>query len=73
MTLGAMALYASSNSRPIYGAPFLFLYFIPLGLAGASLFSYQGPKAIHVLQGPNLSAMAWAAFIGGMAVTGEWL
>jgi hypothetical protein len=73
LTLVAMALYASSNSRPIYGLPFLFLYLIPLGLVGASLLSYPGPKRMHVLQGPNLGAMLWGAFTGGMAVTGDWL
>jgi len=73
MTLGAIALYASGNSRPVYGPPFLFLYFIPLGLAGASLISYPGPKAMHVLQGPNVAAMLWGALIGGMAASGEWL
>lgn len=73
MTLGAIAMYASGNSRPIYGPPFLFLYLIPLGLAGASLFSYPGPKIMHVLQGPNVAAMVWSAFIGGMAASGDWL
>lgn len=73
LTMAAMVLYASSKSRPIYGMPFLLLYFVPLGLVVASLWAYKGPKVVHVLQGPNVGAMAWSAFTGGMAVTGDWL
>ena len=73
LTLGALALYATGNSRPVYGPVFFSLYFIPLGLALASLFSYSGPKRMHSLQGPNVAAMLWGGFIGGMAASGEWL
>lgn len=70
---GAAALHLSGNSRPIYGMPFLLLHAVPLLLVAYSFRWYRGPQRIHLLQAPNLAAMAWSAFISAMAASGEWL
>ncbi|HEY2865358.1 MAG TPA: hypothetical protein VGK37_17195 [Casimicrobiaceae bacterium] len=72
---GALAIWWSSpnEARPFLANPYAFLYLVPLGLIGVSLFRFRGPRFIHLLQLPNLAALAWALFVGSMAVSGDWL
>ena len=44
-----------------------------IALIVVSFKLYAGPKWVHSLQVPNILSLMWSAFIGGMAVTGEWL
>jgi hypothetical protein len=59
--------------RPYLAWPYAALYLLPVALVVVSLLRFRGPRVVHILQGPNLAAMLWAFFIGGMAVTGDWL
>jgi len=69
----AMLVALSRHSRPELGTPFSLLLVVPLLLILAALFLYRGRKLVHLLQVPNLLCLGWTAFIGGMAVTGNWL
>ena len=69
----ALVLWMLHKSNRSYGTFYWIFFLIPFALVVASLLRYPGPKIVHVLQGPNIVAMLWSAFIGGMAVTGEWL
>jgi hypothetical protein len=70
---GAVAVWASGTSGPAFGVAFLILYLIPLALVVISLTQYEGPRKMHLLQGPNLGSMVWSGVIGLMASTGDWL
>jgi hypothetical protein len=71
---GALALWASNPVyRPSLAWPYATLYLLPLALIVVALIKFTGPKLIHLLQLPNLCAMYWSLFVGGMAVTGDWL
>jgi hypothetical protein len=70
---GAIAVWASRRSGPAFGIAFLVLYLVPLALVVISFAQYEGPRRMHLLQGPNLGSMACSGPIGFMASTGEWL
>ena len=70
---GALAFSAFGISKQSYGLPFMGLLLVPVFLAGLSFALFRGRKYIHLLQILNLACLAWTLFIGGMAVTGEWL
>jgi hypothetical protein len=55
------------------GSIFLPLLAVPLLLIGLSVYLYRGRKAVHLLQIPNLLCLGWTYFVGGMAVTGNWV
>ena len=59
--------------RPDLAVPYAALYLLPLLSILIALFSYRGNPLIHLLQAPNILALGWALFVGGMAVTGDWL
>ena len=72
--VGALALWAVSPAyRPSLGWPYAVSFLLPLVLIVLALIKFKGPKWIHLLQLPNLCAMYWSLFIGGMAITGDWL
>ena len=54
-------------------AGYLLLFVAPLASIAYALFRFTGPKLLHVTQLANLWGMFYAAFIGGMAITGDWL
>lgn len=71
--LGAMSVFWLHRSSDAFGKPFSYLLLIPLLLILTSLFMFRGRKLIHWLLLVNLACLAWTAFIGVMAVTGDWL
>jgi len=71
--VGAMSIFYANAAKPKYAVPFLVLLAFPAVLMLLSFFLYRGPKHVHLLQILNLLCLGWVAFIGGMAVTGDWL
>ena len=71
--LTAMACWILGVSKRSYGFPFAVLLLFPVLLMGLSFFLYRGPRFVHGFQVLNLLCLAWTFFIGGMAVTGDWL
>ena len=69
----AMVVFWTEMASPKFGVPFLLSLLVPIVLAIVSLFIFQGRKSIHWLQLVNLPCLAWTAFIGIMAITGDWL
>jgi hypothetical protein len=69
----AMTVFWANKAQPMYGGPFILLLLLPILLAILSFFLYKGRKTVHLLQVVNLLCLAWTFFIGGMAVTGQWL
>jgi hypothetical protein len=69
----AMTVFWADKAQPMYGGPFVLLLLLPILLAVLSFFLYKGHKTVHLLQILNLLCLAWTFFIGGMAVTGQWL
>lgn len=70
---GAMSVFWFHRSNDAFVKPFTYLLLIPLLLILTSLFMFRGRKLIHWLLLVNLACLAWTAFIGVMAVTGDWL
>ena len=62
-----------SGYRPYLAWPYLLSFLVPLASIVYALGKYRGPKLLHLLQGPSMFAMLWAMFVGGMAITGDWL
>jgi hypothetical protein len=71
--LGAMSVFWLHRSSDAFAKPFSYVLLIPLLLILTSLFMFRGRKLIHWLLLVNLACLAWTAFIGVMAVTGDWL
>jgi len=72
--LGALAIWEVSHASRAWAAwPYLFLFVGPLASVAYALFRFTGPKLLHLTQLANLWGMLYAAFIGGMAITGDWL
>lgn len=69
----AMAVFRANKAQPMYGSSFVMLQLLPILLAVLSFFLYKGRKTVHLLQILNLICLVWTFFIGGMAVTGQWL
>lgn len=65
--------YLSPTYRPWATLPFLLAFVLPLSSMVFSFFRFRGPKVLHLAQLLNLSALAYALFIGAMAVSGDWL
>jgi hypothetical protein len=71
---GALAFWAIRPAyRPSFGWPYAALYLVSLALVVVAFIKFDGPKLVHMLQLPNVYAMYWSLFVGGMAVTGDWL
>ena len=72
--LGALGVWEVTHaSRPWAAWPYLLLFAAPLASIGYALFRFTGPRLLHVAQLANLWGMLYAVFIGGMAITGDWL
>ena len=70
---GALAFSGLGIAKQSYGLPFIGLLLVPVVLVGLSFALFRGRRSVHLLQILNLVCLAWTLFIGGMAVTGEWL
>jgi uncharacterized membrane protein len=68
---GAVALLKRPDRA--YGSAFAVALLLPISAMVLSLWLYRGKKVVHFLQIVNVACLAWTAFIGGMAVTGDWL
>lgn len=71
--MAALLVFWAGLSKGSYAVPFMISLLVPLGLGVFSLFRYQGHKVVHWLQLLNVLCLAWTAFIGIMAITGDWL
>jgi len=72
--LGALfCWFLSPIYRPWATLPFFLTFVLPLSSIVYAFFRFRGPKVLHLVQLLNLSALAYALFIGGMAVSGDWL
>ena len=71
---GALVLWETTRAyRPWAAWPYLLLHIIPLASIIYAFFRFSGPKLLHLSQIANVLCMAYTVFIGGMAVTGDWL
>jgi hypothetical protein len=61
------------TSRPWAAWPYLLAYLLPLASVLYAFLRFRGPKLLHLVQLANLWAFAYALFVGGMAITGDWL
>ena len=73
LCVGAVLVGMIGSPRQELGATFQLLLFVPLGLVAYSIRHFHGKRAIHLLQAINLLWLAFASFLGRMAVTGVWL
>ena len=71
--VGALLIADARRFNVAFGMPFLLLLVVPVVFAVISIWQYRGPKLMHLLQVPNVACLVWTAFVGTMAVTGEWL
>jgi hypothetical protein len=71
--LGAMGISAAGLSKLWLSWPYLIAQLIPLGLIIVAFVRFKGLSIVHMLQPLNLVCMFYAAFVGGMAITGDWL
>jgi len=70
---GAMSVFWLHRSSDAFAKPFSYLLLVPVLLILTSLFVFRGREGIHWLLLVNLACLAWTAFVGIMAVTGDWL
>lgn len=71
--VAAVAIYDTGNSRTVFVWPFLAAFLIPAVSVVLALIWYPRNKTLHLLIFPLVYCAMWIAFIGGMAVTGDWL
>jgi hypothetical protein len=71
--LFAAAAHETGHSRPEFVWPFLATFVLPVTSIVLSLVWYPGRKMLHLLLVPLLYCALWIAFIGSIAVTGDWL
>lgn len=71
--LCALAFMWSGSSHTALGQPFAFTLLIPVLLIAVSFLKFRGPRTTHLFQLVNLFCLATTFFIGGMAITGDWL
>lgn len=71
--LVAAVVHQTGTFRPALVWPFLGAFIAPALSILFALAWYRGNKALHLLILPLLYCGLWIAFIGGMAVTGDWL
>ena len=72
LCVGAVLVGMIGSPRQELGATFQLLLFVPLGLVAYSIRHFHGKRAILLLQAINLLWLAFASFLGRMAVTGVW-
>jgi hypothetical protein len=71
--VGALIVSTAGIAKPGLAVPFLLALGVPVLLALLSFFVFRGRPLTHALQLVNVACLAWAFFIGTMAITGEWL
>jgi hypothetical protein len=71
--IGAMLVWWTGHSDARFESVFIFLLVLPLVLIAVSFVFFRGNKSLHLLQALNILCLMWTAFVGGMAVTGDWL
>jgi hypothetical protein len=59
--------------RPYLALPYTLLFLLPLVAIIISFFTFRGSRLFHLLQLLNVAALAWAFFVGSMAITGNWI
>jgi hypothetical protein len=69
----AMGAWRLGLSSKVFGYLFSFLLFIPLFLIAVSFSTFAGRRGLSWFQLLNLISLAWVAFIGSMASSGDWL
>jgi 4-hydroxybenzoate polyprenyltransferase len=69
----AMTIFWTDKAKPMFALPYLCSLLMPAGLIIFSLFKFKGHRVVHWLQLINVACLLWVAFIGIMAVTGDWL
>ena len=69
----AMTIFWAEKAKPAFALPFLLSLLLPVGLMLVSLVKFKGHRVAHWLQLINVACILWVAFIGIMAVTGDWL
>jgi hypothetical protein len=71
--IGAIVVWQIGSARASLGAPFAITLIVPLVLTVATFIWFRGPRYIHAIQVVNLFCLAATFFVGGMAITGDWL
>ncbi len=71
--IGALVISGLGASKPSLGLPFSAGLIAPLVLIALSFFIYRGRGVNHIAHVLSLLCVAWTFFIGGMAITGNWL
>lgn len=70
--LSATAISWTKKADSTLGRPFAIALVIPLVLI--VIFAlYRGRRTTHWFQVLNFVCLAWVSFVGGMAITGDWL
>ncbi len=69
----AILVWWAGISTPRLATPYLLLLLLPLSLIVTSFFLFRGRRIFHWLQVLNFMCLIWTGFVGGMAVTGDWL
>jgi hypothetical protein len=69
----AIATWVAKLSSVSLVWPFTLLFVLPVASMLVSLVSHRGSKLVHLLLVPELMCLAWAWFVGGMAITSDWL
>ncbi|MEN6584708.1 MAG: hypothetical protein ABFE02_01475 [Sulfuricella sp.] len=72
LCIGAVLVGMVGSPRPELGETFRLLLFVPIALVVYSFWRFRGKRVVHLLQGINLLWLAFAFFLGGMAVSGVW-
>ena len=71
--IGAVLVGMVGAPDPAFGEKFCFILLVPIILIIYSFWRFLGNKAVHFLQVINLLWLFFTFFVGGMAVTGNWL
>jgi len=71
--LSAIAISWTKNADRTLGRPFAMALVVPVVLIVISFALYRGKRATHWFQVLNFVCLGWVSFVGGMAITGDWL
>lgn len=71
--VSAFTIAALGMAHERFETPFMASFIAPIACAGLAFWRYEGSHSLHLLQFVNLAAGLWIAFLGVMAITGNWL
>ena len=75
--LAAAFLYVcaliSKGNHPWMALPYLFAHMFPVASIIYGFFRFSGSKFLHLSQIVNVVCMMYTIFVGGMAISGDWL